>query len=62
MLSAIEVAGSVGASVALVDRDINITIARFWAKMRLIEKLKMLIALLGITTSDEERPRRYHKR
>ena len=54
MLSAIEVAGSVGASVALVDRDINITIARFWAKMRLIEKLKMLIALLGITTSDEE--------
>jgi pheromone shutdown-related protein TraB len=54
MLSAIDTARSVGASVALVDRDINITIARFWAKMRLIEKLKMLIALLGIGTSDEE--------
>jgi len=54
MLSAIDAARSVGASVALVDRDINITIARFWAKMRLIEKLKMLIALLGIGTSDEE--------
>ncbi len=54
MLSAIDAARSVGASVALVDRDINVTIARFWAKMRLIEKLKMLIALLGITTSDEE--------
>jgi pheromone shutdown-related protein TraB len=54
MLSAIDTARSVGASVALVDRDINVTIARFWAKMRLIEKLKMLIALLGITTSDEE--------
>ncbi|MGA2885648.1 MAG: TraB/GumN family protein [Halobacteriota archaeon] len=54
MLSAIEAAGSVGASVALVDRDINVTMARFWAKMRPIEKLKMLVALLGITTSDEE--------
>ncbi|MDD1725655.1 MAG: TraB/GumN family protein [Euryarchaeota archaeon] len=54
MLSAIDAARSVGASVALVDRDINVTIARFWAKMRLIEKLKMLIALLGIGTSDEE--------
>jgi len=54
MLSAIDAARSVGASVALVDRDINVTIARFWAKMRLIEKLKMLFALLGITTSDEE--------
>jgi pheromone shutdown-related protein TraB len=54
MLSAVDAARSVGASVALVDRDINITIARFWAKMRLIEKLKMLIALLGIGTSDEE--------
>jgi pheromone shutdown-related protein TraB len=54
MLSAIDAAQSVGASVALVDRDINVTIARFWAKMRLIEKLKMLIALLGISTGDEE--------
>ncbi|MGA3359991.1 MAG: TraB/GumN family protein [Halobacteriota archaeon] len=54
MLSAIDAARSVGANVALVDRDINVTIARFWAKMRLIEKLKMLIALLGITRGNEE--------
>ncbi|MGZ4911682.1 MAG: TraB/GumN family protein [Halobacteriota archaeon] len=54
MLSALEAANRVGASVALVDRDINITIARFWSKMRLLEKLRMLVALLGITTSDEE--------
>ncbi len=54
MLSAIDAARRVGASVAFVDRDINVTIARFWAKMRFIEKLRMLIALLGIGTSDEE--------
>ena len=54
MLSAIKAAGSVGASIALVDRDINVTMARFWGNMRLSEKLKMLIALLGIGTSDEE--------
>jgi len=54
MLSAIEAASSVGARVALVDRDINVTIARFWSKMRLTEKLKMLFALLGISRSDEE--------
>jgi pheromone shutdown-related protein TraB len=54
MLSAIDAAKSVGASIAFVDRDINVTIARFWAKMRLVEKLRMLIALLGLTTSDEE--------
>jgi len=54
MLSAIEAAQQFGASVALVDRDINVTIARFWSKMRFIEKLRMLIALLGLTTSNEE--------
>src|SRR5674536_327678 len=54
MLSAIDAAKSVGASIAFVDRDINVTIARFWAKMRLVEELRMLIALLGLTTSDEE--------
>jgi pheromone shutdown-related protein TraB len=54
MLSAIEAAQSIGASIALVDRDINVTIARFWARMRLIEKLKMIIALLGIGAGDEE--------
>jgi pheromone shutdown-related protein TraB len=54
MLSAIDAARSVGASIALVDRNINVTIARFWAKMRLTEKLKMATALLGINTIDED--------
>jgi len=54
MLSAIDAAQSIGAGIALVDRDINVTMARFWARMRLIEKLKMVVALLGITTNDEE--------
>jgi pheromone shutdown-related protein TraB len=54
MLSAIESAQSVGAQVALVDRDISITIARFWAKMSIVEKLKMLIALLDITRSSDQ--------
>lgn len=54
MLSAIESAQSVGAQVALVDRDIGVTIARFWAKMSIIEKLKMLIALLDITRSSDK--------
>jgi pheromone shutdown-related protein TraB len=54
MLSAIEAAQSVGAQVALVDRDISVTIARFWSKMSIFERLKMLIALLDITRSNDQ--------
>ncbi len=54
MLAAMEVAQNVGASIALVDRDISITVARFWSKMSILEKFKMLRALLGIATSNDE--------
>ena len=46
MLKAIEKAREVGASVALIDRDITVTFRRFWAKMSFIEKLRMTFALL----------------
>ena len=54
MLAALESAQSIGAKVALVDRDISITIARFWSKMSIFEKFKMLKALLGIATSNDQ--------
>ncbi len=45
MRAAIDAAGEVGASVALVDRDIQVTIQRFWARMTLVEKLRTVSAL-----------------
>ena len=47
MLSAIEEAESVGARVALIDRDIQVTLQRFWGKMKFLEKIKMVGSLLG---------------
>ena len=47
MLSAIEEAESVGAKVALIDRDIHVTLQRFWGKMKFLEKIKMISSLLG---------------
>ncbi|MBW6470972.1 MAG: TraB/GumN family protein [Methanosarcinaceae archaeon] len=47
MISAIDAAEAAGAQVALIDRDIQITLQRFWSKMRLIEKLRMGVALIG---------------
>jgi len=46
MLAAIESARAVGARVALVDRDIGITIQRFWSSMGFLEKLKLLWGLI----------------
>ncbi|WP_242492558.1 TraB/GumN family protein [Methanolobus psychrotolerans] len=52
MISAIEAAEASGAQVLLIDRDVQITLQRFWSKMGFIEKLKMLggliAAVLGI--------------
>ncbi|QIB74523.1 TraB/GumN family protein [Halogeometricum borinquense] len=42
MLAAVETAEKFGIDVALVDRDINETMRRFWSQMSLIEKLKMV--------------------
>lgn len=56
MLAAIEAARAINARVALVDRDISITIQRFWSAMSIWEKLKMLwslvVAALGFGKED----------
>ncbi len=41
MKMAVDTAQRLGLGVALVDRDIQLTIQRFWKRMRLREKLKM---------------------
>ena len=46
MLAAIEAAKKAGASVALVDRDISITIQRFWSAMSLLDKVRLVWSLL----------------
>lgn len=47
MISAIEAAEASGARVLLIDRNIQITLQRFWSKMGFIEKIKMMGALIG---------------
>jgi pheromone shutdown protein TraB len=50
LLAAVETAEDLGISVALVDRDIQVTIQRFWARLSLVEKLRMVGALaFGVT-------------
>lgn len=49
MLSAIQLAESSGARVALIDRDIQVTLGRFWNKMSFFEKLKLFGSLAGAT-------------
>ncbi|WP_142985928.1 TraB/GumN family protein [Halorubrum cibi] len=52
MKAAVDVAERTGIDVALVDRDIQTTIQRFWARMTLIEKLRMVGGLaFGVTDS-----------
>jgi pheromone shutdown-related protein TraB len=45
MKAAVETAESRGIAVALIDRDIRITLRRFWRSLSLIEKIKMFYAL-----------------
>ncbi|WP_137286721.1 TraB/GumN family protein [Halorussus salinisoli] len=58
MQAAIDAAESVGSEVALVDRDIQTTIQRFWARMTFFEKLRMVwelcLAMVGVGGSAEE--------
>nr|WP_277552449.1 TraB/GumN family protein [Halobaculum sp. YSMS11] len=50
LLAAVDAAEERGISVALVDRDIQTTIQRFWASLSLLEKLRMVGALaFGVT-------------
>ncbi len=57
MIGAIEAAEASGAQIILIDRDVQITLQRFWSKMGFIEKLKMLgglvAAVLGIGGTKE---------
>ncbi len=46
MLAGVETAESLGIDVALVDRDIQLTIQRFWKRMSAFEKLQMAGNLL----------------
>ncbi len=49
MISAIEKAEKINARVALIDRDIQLTLARFWNKMSFFEKMKLFVSLFGAT-------------
>jgi pheromone shutdown protein TraB len=50
MLAAVETAEGLGIDVALVDRDIQVTVQRFWARLSGLEKLKLFGGLaLGVT-------------
>ncbi|MBN1455407.1 MAG: TraB/GumN family protein [Methanomicrobia archaeon] len=55
MMAAIRKAEEQGAAIALIDRPIQITMQRFWKKMRLWEKLKMLFSIIfSIASIGEE--------
>jgi pheromone shutdown-related protein TraB len=60
MEAAVEAAEASGASVALVDRDIQVTISRFLSRMTLREKLRLgwhlLLGLLGFGDAEEFDP------
>ena len=58
MQAAIDAAEAVGSDVALVDRDIQTTIQRFWARMTVFEKIRMVwelcLAMVGVGDPDDE--------
>jgi pheromone shutdown-related protein TraB len=58
MKAAVDAAEATGAGVALVDRDIQTTIQRFWARMRFREKVRLVWelvrAVLGVGAAEEE--------
>lgn len=51
LLAAVETARSAGIDVALVDRDIQVTMRRAWKKMKWRERFRLLFSLFG---DDEE--------
>jgi pheromone shutdown-related protein TraB len=46
MMAAIKKAEETGCRIALVDRPIQITMQRFWKKMRFSEKIKMIVSII----------------
>ena len=49
MKAAVDTAEEVGSGVALVDRDIQLTIQRFWKRMRFREKASMFTSMAVLT-------------
>jgi len=47
MKEAIRISEERGIPLALIDRDINITIARFWGAMKFREKIRLIFALIS---------------
>ncbi|MGM0770511.1 MAG: TraB/GumN family protein [Halobacteriota archaeon] len=47
MITAIDAAEASGARIALVDRDIQLTLQRFWSKMGFFEKLNIVVTLIA---------------
>ncbi len=54
MIQAIEAAERSSTQIALLDRDIQITLKRAWRKMRILEKAKLLFSLLTGLISPEK--------
>ncbi len=54
MKAAVEEAEARHISIALIDRDIRITLRRFWHSLSFIEKIKMLYALVASVASIDE--------
>ncbi|MBE6510590.1 MAG: TraB/GumN family protein [Methanobrevibacter millerae] len=54
MVGAIEAAEDLGIPIALIDRNINITLERALNRMSFFEKIKFLIGILTTDTDDEE--------
>ncbi len=54
MIQAIEAGKKVSAQIALLDRDIQITLKRAWRKMGILEKAKLMYSLLTGLISPEE--------
>lgn len=46
MIAAIKKASEIGATVILVDRDLSVTLRRFWKSLSLFEKIKLLLYLV----------------
>jgi pheromone shutdown-related protein TraB len=54
MLAAIDAANEIGARVALIDRDISITLNRAIKKMSLVEKMKFIFGIIASFFSKDE--------
>lgn len=56
LIAAVEEAKAADLEVALVDRDIQVTLRRAWKNMRFIEKYRVLTSLIAQDDDDDEAP------